>query len=50
MTTATFSLMGAPAADEAQALGLEVTATLPGGVTVTGGWHEVWRELNAAVV
>jgi putative N6-adenine-specific DNA methylase len=33
----------APLADEAKALGLSVTGTLPGGVTVTGGWPEVWR-------
>jgi putative N6-adenine-specific DNA methylase len=33
----------APLAEEAKALGLTVTGTLPGGVTVTGGWPEVWR-------
>jgi putative N6-adenine-specific DNA methylase len=33
----------APLADEARALGMTVTGTLPGGVTVTGGWPEVWR-------
>ena len=32
----------APLADEARALGMTVTGTLPGGVTVTGGWPEVW--------
>ena len=30
-------------AEEARALGLAVTGTIPGGVTVTGGWPEVWR-------
>lgn len=30
-------------AAEATALGLTVTGTVPGGVTVTGGWPEVWQ-------
>ncbi len=30
-------------ADEARALGFEVTGTVPGGVTLAGGWPEVWR-------
>ncbi|OIP86782.1 MAG: RNA methyltransferase, partial [Rhodobacterales bacterium CG2_30_65_12] len=30
-------------ADEARAAGFEVTGTLPGGVTLAGGWPEVWR-------
>ncbi|GGD23110.1 THUMP domain-containing class I SAM-dependent RNA methyltransferase [Sinisalibacter lacisalsi] len=30
-------------ADEARAAGFEGVATLPGGVTVTGGWPDVWR-------
>ncbi|ARO15020.1 putative N6-adenine-specific DNA methylase [Ketogulonicigenium robustum] len=30
-------------ADEARALGLNVTGTIPGGVTVEGGWPAVWR-------
>ena len=30
-------------ADEAAALGFTVTGTIPGGVTVAGGWPEVWR-------
>ncbi|SMH47351.1 class I SAM-dependent RNA methyltransferase [Maritimibacter sp. HL-12] len=30
-------------AEEAQAAGFEGVATLPGGVTITGGWPEVWR-------
>jgi putative N6-adenine-specific DNA methylase len=33
----------AEAAAEARAAGLHVTATGPGGVTVAGGWPEVWR-------
>jgi putative N6-adenine-specific DNA methylase len=32
-----------PLAEEAAALGLSVTGTLPGGVTVQGGWPDVWR-------
>ncbi|WP_273687451.1 THUMP domain-containing class I SAM-dependent RNA methyltransferase [Ketogulonicigenium vulgare] len=30
-------------ADEARALGLNVTGVIPGGVTVAGGWPAVWR-------
>jgi putative N6-adenine-specific DNA methylase len=30
-------------AQEAWALGFDVTGTTPGGVTITGGWPEVWR-------
>jgi len=30
-------------ADEARALGFNVTATEPGGVTFAGGWPDVWR-------
>lgn len=30
-------------AAEARAAGFEVTGTLPGGVTLSGGWPEVWR-------
>lgn len=30
-------------AEEARAAGFAVTETLPGGVTITGGWPEVWR-------
>ena len=30
-------------AEEAAALGFSVKGTIPGGVTVTGGWPEVWR-------
>ncbi|MFN0115668.1 MAG: class I SAM-dependent RNA methyltransferase, partial [Paracoccaceae bacterium] len=30
-------------ADEARAAGFEVTGTAPGGVSLTGGWPEVWR-------
>ncbi len=30
-------------ADEAVAHGFTVTGTIPGGVTVSGGWPEVWR-------
>lgn len=30
-------------ADEARAAGFAVTGTIPGGVTLTGGWPEVWR-------
>lgn len=30
-------------AEEAAALGMAVTGTIPGGVTVTGGWPEVWQ-------
>ncbi len=31
------------AAAEARGAGFAVTGTLPGGVTLAGGWHEVWR-------
>jgi putative N6-adenine-specific DNA methylase len=30
-------------AEEVRAAGFEGVATLPGGVTITGGWPEVWR-------
>ncbi|GKY86722.1 THUMP domain-containing class I SAM-dependent RNA methyltransferase [Sinisalibacter aestuarii] len=30
-------------ADEARAAGFTVTGTLPGGVTLEGGWPDVWR-------
>ena len=30
-------------AEEAGACGFEVTGTVPGGVTITGDWPEVWR-------
>lgn len=30
-------------ADEARETGFVVTATVPGGVTLSGGWSEVWR-------
>ncbi|WP_238366312.1 THUMP domain-containing class I SAM-dependent RNA methyltransferase [Mesobacterium pallidum] len=30
-------------ADEARAAGFTVTETIPGGVTLTGGWPEAWR-------
>ena len=30
-------------AEEARALGFKVTAIVPGGVTLSGGWSEVWR-------
>lgn len=30
-------------ADEARALGFEVTGTIPGGVNLLGDWAEVWR-------
>ncbi|WP_299143694.1 class I SAM-dependent RNA methyltransferase [uncultured Tateyamaria sp.] len=30
-------------ADEARSHGFDVTATEPGGVTIAGGWSEVWR-------
>ncbi|MEO0865188.1 MAG: THUMP domain-containing protein, partial [Pseudomonadota bacterium] len=30
-------------ADEARALGLDVAGVEPGGVTLAGGWTEVWR-------
>lgn len=30
-------------ADEARALGLDVAGVEPGGVTLAGGWREVWR-------
>jgi len=30
-------------ADEARQGGFDVTGTIPGGVTLTGGWPEVWR-------
>lgn len=43
--------MEALLADEARALGLDVRGTQPGGVTIEGGWPEVWhanRELRGA--
>lgn len=30
-------------ADEAREMGFDVTGTMPGGVTLKGGWPEVWR-------
>ncbi len=30
-------------ADEARAAGFAVTGTMPGGVTLQGGWPEIWR-------
>jgi putative N6-adenine-specific DNA methylase len=30
-------------AEEARALGFEVASTMPGGVTLNGGWPELWR-------
>lgn len=30
-------------ADEAREAGFDVAGTIPGGVTLTGGWDEVWR-------
>ena len=30
-------------ADEARALGFDIAGTMPGGVTLRGGWPEVWR-------
>jgi putative N6-adenine-specific DNA methylase len=30
-------------AEEARALGFAPVAEVPGGVTLTGGWHDVWR-------
>lgn len=30
-------------ADEARAAGFDVASTVPGGVTLNGGWPEVWR-------
>ncbi len=35
--------MEATLADEARAQGFDVTGTEPGGVTLRGGWPEVWR-------
>lgn len=35
--------MEATLADEARELGFDVAGTEPGGVTVRGGWPEVWR-------
>lgn len=32
-----------PLAEEAHDLGLNVTGQIPGGVTITGDWPEVWR-------
>lgn len=32
-----------PLAEEARAAGFKVTAIIPGGVTMQGGWPEVWR-------
>ena len=39
-------------AEEARALGFQVTSVEPGGVTMAGDWSEVWRanfELRGAM-
>ncbi len=45
MTLFAITLPGLEAtlADDARALGFEVTGVEPGGVTIAGDWHEVWR-------